>query len=370
MSTRDPFLSSLLIVLDRAMVWLVLTGVHFMVLWAAVWQRGLGLSWSLAVQQLQAVFTGGAERVSVTPSTVAGFGLRLATGNVSLDEIGQGARSAWQTDRINQLEAAGDYAGAQAIRTQNVLGIASFAIGGEGAVAGVADAGASFARTATMGVRLAGEDIAASRTMQLAGAKAEELMYRSGVGPSYVVAPDFTVAASTGSGNGAVGFAGENAAHSAYQYALLKADLLRQEVANSGNSMSGPVVLRDPVAGATLAQEGQIRQYAAIANLSIDEGYMSPTGRVSTTGATRVEASAAAREERAVALAEGKPYVGVVGHGPDTTWTGRPVAPFWLDMDFSINSSLGRQAQDYPIGYKPTRFIYQKDLSWTGNGNW
>ncbi|GAB7541667.1 hypothetical protein [Cupriavidus sp. 8B] len=66
MSTRDPFLSSLLIVLDRAIVWLVLTGVHFMVLWSAVWQRGLGLSGSLAVQQLQAVFTGGAERLTVT----------------------------------------------------------------------------------------------------------------------------------------------------------------------------------------------------------------------------------------------------------------------------------------------------------------
>lgn len=66
MSTRDPFLGSLLIVLDRTCMWLTLTSVNFMVLWAAVWQRGLGLSWGLAVQQLQAVFTGGAERLTVT----------------------------------------------------------------------------------------------------------------------------------------------------------------------------------------------------------------------------------------------------------------------------------------------------------------
>jgi hypothetical protein len=42
--------------------------------------------------------------------------------------------------------------------------------------------------------------------------------------------------------------------------------------------------------------------------------------------------------------------------------SGCPVLSFWLDMDFSINSSLGRQAQNYPLGYKPTRFIYQRDL--------
>jgi len=66
MSMRDPFLNSLVIVLDRAIVWLTLTGVHFIVLWAAVWQRGLGLSWVLAMRQLQAVFSGSAERVTLT----------------------------------------------------------------------------------------------------------------------------------------------------------------------------------------------------------------------------------------------------------------------------------------------------------------
>jgi hypothetical protein len=152
-------------------------------------------------------------------------------------------------------------------------------------------------------------------------------------------------------------------ASSAYQYQLLKRDLWHQEVANPGESMSGPVVFADPKGGATPAQIQQIRRQIDLFNLSIDEGYMSPTGRVSTAGTLQRESKAAAREERVMAEAQGRPYAGVVGHGPDTTWTGRPVAPFWQDMDFSINSSLGRQAQNYPIGYKPTRAIYKGDLN-------
>jgi len=134
--------------------------------------------------------------------------------------------------------------------------------------------------------------------------------------------------------------------------------------------MSGPVVLRRPVAGATIGQEQQIRQYAEVGNFAIAEGYMSPTGRVSTKVQLRAAANYAARVERLEANRTGRPYAGVVGHGPDTTWTGRPVSPFWLDMDDAINASLGRQAQDYPLGYKPTHFLYEKDINWTGNGNW
>ena len=164
----------------------------------------------------------------------------------------------------------------------------------------------------------------------------------------------------------------QDGARSGYQYQLLKRQLTRQEVANPVNPMSGTVVLHDPAAGATSAQVQQIRQYAAIGDLVIAEGYMSPTGRVSTAGRLQREGKAAVAEERARAIAEGRPYTTgqVVGHGLDMTWTGRPVAPFWLPMDSSINSSLGRQAQNYPIGFKPTRFIYQEDLNWTGNGNW
>jgi hypothetical protein len=85
MSTRDPFLSGLVIVLDRAAAWLMLTGVHFMALWAAVWQRGLQLSWTLAMQQLRAVFTGGAERLTLTL-----FALTLAVA-----VLGTSALCAW-----------------------------------------------------------------------------------------------------------------------------------------------------------------------------------------------------------------------------------------------------------------------------------
>ncbi len=88
---------------------------------------------------------------------------------------------------------------------------------------------------------------------------------------------------------------------------------------------------------------------------------MSPTGRVSTSGALRSGADRAASAERKRAEAAGSPYRFFVGHGPDTTWTGRPDAPFWVDIEQSINSSLGRQAQDFPIGYRPSRFIFEGD---------
>ncbi|MHA6883123.1 hypothetical protein [Ralstonia pseudosolanacearum] len=116
-------------------------------------------------------------------------------GNVSLDEIGQGISTAWQSDRIDQLTAAGDFAGAQAIRTQNVLGIASLAVGGEGLIAGATEVSGSFARTAAMGTRLAAEELADSRTAQIAGAMIEKRLYQAGAGPVYMMPPDFTVAA-------------------------------------------------------------------------------------------------------------------------------------------------------------------------------
>lgn len=73
MSIRDPFLNSIGIVLDRAAVWAALTSANFMVLWAAVWQRGLQLHWSTAIQQLETVATG-----TATPLTRTLFALTLA----------------------------------------------------------------------------------------------------------------------------------------------------------------------------------------------------------------------------------------------------------------------------------------------------
>lgn len=66
MSIRDPFLNSIGIVLDRVAVWTALTGANFMVIWAAVWQRGVGLRWSVAVKQLESVVTGTATSLTRT----------------------------------------------------------------------------------------------------------------------------------------------------------------------------------------------------------------------------------------------------------------------------------------------------------------
>lgn len=57
----------------------------------------------------------------------------------------------------------------------------------------------------------------------------------------------------------------------------------------------------------------------------------------------------------------GTPYTGHVGHVPDTTWTNSPVPYFWLDLDPIVNTSLGGQAKKYPIGYKPTGFVFKED---------
>lgn len=126
--------------------------------------------------------------------------------------------------------------------------------------------------------------------------------------------------------------------------------------------MRGAVVLHRPLAGASAAQDAQIREYMSLANLAELEGYMSPTGRVSTSGALRAAADRAASAERVRAATAGTPFRWVVGHGPDTTWTGRANAPFWADLEAFINASLGRQAQDYPIGFRPNGFIFDGDF--------
>jgi len=145
------------------------------------------------------------QAIEAAPGAIASFGLRAAMANVSLDEVGQAISTAWQSDRIDQLKAAGDFAGAQAIRTQNVLGIASLAVGGEGLIASAAEVGGSLGRTAAMGTRLAAEQFADSRTAQIAGAMIEKRLYQTGAGPVYMMPPDFTIAASEGVGLSADG---------------------------------------------------------------------------------------------------------------------------------------------------------------------
>lgn len=125
-----------------------------------------------------------------------------------------------------------------------------------------------------------------------------------------------------------------------------------------GPAMSGPVVFRAPP-GATAEEIAQVQAYVEGSNAALEAGALSPTGRVSTAGALRSEASAAAAEERARAAAAGTPYTGHAGHVPDTTWTGTAQPHTWLDLLPRVNSSLGGQATRYPVGYRPTEFIFE-----------
>ena len=127
-----------------------------------------------------------------------------------------------------------------------------------------------------------------------------------------------------------------------------------------GQELSGPVVFKLPRAGATAEEIAQMQAYVDGSNEALRAGYLSPSGRVSTTGELRTDASLTAAQERARAAAAGASYQGHAGHVPDTTWTNNPVPYSWLDLSPSVNSSLGSQAKRYPIGYKPTEFILEK----------
>ncbi len=72
MTVRDAFLIDHIAVLDRAGAWLMLNVVSFLVLWCAVWQRGLGVSWPAALEQLYPVFVG-----TALPVTRTLFGLTM-----------------------------------------------------------------------------------------------------------------------------------------------------------------------------------------------------------------------------------------------------------------------------------------------------
>ncbi len=131
----------------------------------------------------------------------------------------------------------------------------------------------------------------------------------------------------------------------------------------------GPVVFCPPP-NATAAQVGQCQAYVNSCNRALQNGQLSPTGRVSTEGQLRSDATAAARRERTRAARAGTPYQGVVGHGPDTTWTNNPIPPEWLDLDATVNSSLGGQCNGYPVGYMPTSFILALGLIRSRGHGW
>ena len=127
---------------------------------------------------------------------------------------------------------------------------------------------------------------------------------------------------------------------------------------NAGNAGTPPpmgTVYVNPPPNATAAQLQQIQAYVNGANQAVDQGLLM-NGRVSTAGALREQASAAAQAERAAAAATGTPYQGQVGHVPDTTWTGTPQPLSWLDLEPRVNMSIGGQANGYPLGFVPTGF--------------
>jgi len=123
------------------------------------------------------------------------------------------------------------------------------------------------------------------------------------------------------------------------------------------SSTGGVVEFTTPKDNVTLETISQTESYVRGCNEDLKDGALPPTGRVTTQGQLGRDASNAAGAERAIAAASSTPYQGVVGHVPDTTWTGNPKPYSWLDLNSSVNSSLGRQLLNYPIGYQPTRFV-------------
>ena len=128
----------------------------------------------------------------------------------------------------------------------------------------------------------------------------------------------------------------------------------------AGTEKSGVVAFKAPK-NATPEQIAYVKAYVDGCNEALRAGKLSKSGRVSTKGSLRTFSSRAARKEARRAKAAGTPYKGVVGHVPDTTWTGSPEPYFWMDLDPIVNSSLGGQANRYPLGYKPTGFIFEED---------
>lgn len=129
------------------------------------------------------------------------------------------------------------------------------------------------------------------------------------------------------------------------------------DAAAGDRAMSGPVEFSNHE-GASPEQMAQYQRYVEVGNEARDAGALSRTGRVSTNGGLGQAATRAARVERLAGARAGSPYVGVVGHGPDTTWTGNPVAFKWLDLDPKVNSSLAGQVNRYSVGYRPTEFRF------------
>ncbi len=138
-----------------------------------------------------------------------------------------------------------------------------------------------------------------------------------------------------------------------------RSTLDREQEAENKSSF-GIVEIKAPP-DATPDQIAQVQAYIDGCNEALKAGRLSKSGRVSTKGALRRKASKAAKNEAKRAQDDGTPYKGHVGHVPDTTWTGKAEPYRWQDLDPVVNTSLGGQTKKYPIGYKPTGFVFKED---------
>jgi len=156
---------------------------------------------------------------------------------------------------------------------------------------------------------------------------------------------------------------GLGVAFAGFGYGLAKGFTpLKVKFGGNPNANRGPVEFAPPKNNATPENILQTKAYVNVCNEALKDGALSQSGRVSTKGQLGKLASAAAKEERAIAATTGNPYQGHVGHVPDTTWTGTAQPHSWLDLNPSVNTSLGAQALKYPIGYQPTKFVFNSPV--------
>jgi hypothetical protein len=125
---------------------------------------------------------------------------------------------------------------------------------------------------------------------------------------------------------------------------------------------TGPVRFRLPDS-ITPEEADQAREYCDAGNQLLDQGRLSPTGRVKVSGQLARDKLKAAEAERNRAQAAGQPYGDhVAAHLVDTTWTGQAEPPAgWARHTHRLNSTLGSQSGQYPVGYQPTSFDLEDD---------
>jgi hypothetical protein len=73
MSTRDPFLRSILVIADRIVVYLVLSALAFTLLWELMCRRALGAAYADALRVLLVVARGAASPVLMALLTLTGL---------------------------------------------------------------------------------------------------------------------------------------------------------------------------------------------------------------------------------------------------------------------------------------------------------